>query len=818
MKVVKPVICTLLTVFAGIIPGMVSGQIVINEACSYNGNILEDEDGDNSDWIELYNAGNTAVNLDKYALKGNQSASWELPAIMIQAQEYLIVFASGKDRTFPNLHSNFKLSKEGETIRLFDPSRSEVDLLSLPLLHLDHSYGHKPDGYSGNVGIFDMPSPGSSNQNSSQYFGYANQPVFSIQAGVYSGAISLEMIANNANIYYTLDGSIPDLNSTQYTTPITINNTKIVRARAYSYQSTELPSELFSNTYILNFDSKLPIFSISTDPANLYDWNSGILVSGPNASPDYPYYGANYWQDWEVAAEIEFFETNGQRKISQTAGISIHGGSSNRTRPMKSLRLSAKNKFGENKFKHTFFDDKSIAEFKNLVLRNSSGDFNKTHFRDGSLHDLMIGKTDIDLMAYRPSAVFLNGNYYGILNIREKISKHYIEENYRINGDDLDLLEEDSLVIEGDFKAFNTMHSFITGNDMNIPGNFSLASSMIDTHSLCDYYIAETYLSNIDWPYNNLKFWRLRQPGSKFRYILIDLDISLGNNGWAPADYDVLGKIMGPYGDNNRHVQIFKKLLNNRGFREYFINRYADLVNTLFSAENVTNHISETRKNLANEMPMHFNIWGNTMQGWEKEINNIVMPYIQDRPSYSMQQVRDVFGLQDIVSVELDVWPPNAGTIRINSIAPSKIPWKGDYFNGNPIDITIVPNPGFTFTKWDSDHIILNDPRSLVLHINPAKSNRFTAFFSNSTELSQLMLYPNPVKDNLQFGCILEEASSARIEIINMQGQKILMKNDLELQRGINKLDLNLDHIGSGIYLLHLITSEGLKTGRFIKI
>lgn len=115
------------------------------------------------------------------------------------------------------------------------------------------------------------------------------------------------------------------------------------------------------------------------------------------------------------------------------------------------------------------------------MLRNSSFDFNKTHFRDGSLHELMIGTLNIDLEGYRPAAVFLNGDYFGVHNIREKISEYYPAENHGVNPDSLDLLEEDSIVLAGNFNAFNAMHAFITGNNMAMKSNFDAAAAMIDT-------------------------------------------------------------------------------------------------------------------------------------------------------------------------------------------------------------------------------------------------------------------------------------------------------------------------------------------------
>lgn len=791
-------------------------QVIINEVCTYNGDLIVDETGSESDWIELYNSGTAAVDLHNFYLASEDNTEWYFPQLTLMPQQFLLVFASGNDRIAPVLHTNFKLSKDGETLTLYNASGIAADVFVLPKLHLNHSMGRKPDG-SSVKGIFKNPSPGLSNQNSDIFTGYALNPEFTKPPGFYNGSCILEISGNQGSIvHYTTDGSIPDEFSAVCNSTLTLTETTVLRAIAISNVSIELNSEVLTGTYLINYETTLPVFSISTAPANLWDWNTGIYVHGANASPNYPFYGANFWQDWEVPAQIEFFDETGIRQINQQAGVKIHGGSSNRSKPMKSLRLTNNSKYGTTEFKYRFFDEKPIDDFKIIVLRNSSGDFNKTHFRDGSLHNLMLGNVDIDLSAYKPSAVFLNGIYYGVHNIRERISKHYLAENYGIDENNIDLLEEDSLIIEGDFTAFNSMHAFITTNDMSHQGKFLSAEKLIDTGSLCDYYIAETFLSNIDWPYNNLKLWRTREPGSRFRYILIDLDIALGNNGWAPADFDVLGRVLGPYGDNNRHVQIFKSLLDNNQFKQYFINRYADLVNTLFSSQNMEEHINEVRNVLYSEMPLHFAKWGNNMTGWDQEIYQVAMPHIYNRPAFAMEQVREVFDLNAIVSVELDVWPPGAGSIQINTITPGPLPWKGNYFNGNPVTITVKPNSGFKFVKWVSDNIPLTGAANVELIINPDVENKVTAFFSTSTDDDQLMVYPNPAKEIMHVGFLMDTDDMGRIEIKDAPGKTVLTFDAVKLHSGINEMNVDVKTLTPGAYMLFLNSGSKIKTVKFM--
>jgi hypothetical protein len=796
-----------------------SSQVVINEVCTHNSTLIKDEDNDDPDWIELFNSGASDYSLSGHSLTDDSGMKWYFPDINLATQNYLIVFASAKDRHGSILHTSFKLSKNGETIRFFNSSDIKIDEAVIGNLQIDHSYGRSPNGSSTGWGIFDQPTPGSSNDSTIAYMAYADNPIFSIDAGFYPESKMLSISAGSVSdvVHYTTDGSLPLITSPVYGGPIFIDSSVVLRARAYSMNSSLLPSEIITSSYFINYTSGLPVISISTDPFNLWDWDNGIYVLGPNASPVYPYYGANFWQDWEIPAYIEFFETNKKQIFEQDAGVSINGGSVSRTRPQQSLRLTAREKFGAAEFNYKFFEEKDIDHFKIVILRNSSGDFNKTHFRDGSLHKLMLGHVDIDLLCYRPSAVFLNGQYWGVLNLREKVSKYYLHENYGIDPENIDLLEEDSSLIQGDFTAFNAMHAFVTSSDMTVQANYDSAASVIDIGSFCDYIIAETFLSNIDWPYNNIKYWRLREPGSKWRYLLMDLDISLGNNGWAPAGMDILGRLLGPFGENNKHVQLLKSLLKNYAFRNYFINRYADLVNTLFSVENMRDNTLEVKKTLEAEMPLHFARWGNSMQTWNDEINNVVMPYIESRPGFAMQQIQDTFKLKKQVEVELDVWPPGAGYIKINTIH-THLPWSGTYFDGAPVTITAYPDPGFSFIRWQSEKITLIDPTQSSFTVNVDTNNFFTAFFGTNSDVGQLFVYPNPAMETVNLGFVLDNEETARIYFSDSFGKEVKRIDNKQFVSGFNSIAIPVMDISSGVYILQIITAQSIKSAKVIII
>jgi len=793
-------------------------QVVINEVCTHNGFVLTDEDNDESDWFELYNKSAFPVSLLDFFVTDAGHDEWYFPDTSISPGQYVVVFASGKGRHEKSLHTSFRLSKEGDKLSLFNVAGKKLDEIVFGYLQLNHTAGRFPDGDVSAVHIFNMPTPGAGNNASAAYSGYADEPVFLHQGGFYQGNPTLAITVDKsiAAIHYTLDGSLPSDTSLLYTEALELSKTSIIRARAFSLDPMVLPSEIITNTYILNYVPALPVISIATEPGNLWDWNHGIYVMGPNADSVYPYLGANFWQDWEVPAHFEFFETDGKLAFKQDAGLSINGGSVSRTRPQQSFRITARNRYGRKDLDHRIFEEKTIDKFKCLVLRNSSGDFNKTHFRDGSLHKLMLkNKLDIDLLCYRPAVIYLNGEYWGILNIRERFSKYYLQENYHVDPDNVDLLEEDSTVIEGDFKEFNAMYDFVTQHDMGMAQNYAIADSLIDLPSFCDYFIAETFLSNIDWPYNNIKYWRVRAAGSKWRYLLMDLDISLGNYGWAPAGMDVLGRILGPFGDKCKHVQIFRSLLMNKTFREYFINRYADLVNTVFSTETMLNHITGVKAVLEADMPRHFEKWGSDMAAWNIEINKVVVPYIEARPAYALQFVQDTFHLVKEVSISLDVWPPGAGSVKINTIQPWPLPWTGTYFDGVPVQLTAMPNPGFRFVQWQASAPGIKESERITQNLNVDTNTLFTAYFNLTARAEEITVFPNPAGNVLNLGFVADKDGHGRLCLYNVYGQEV-QAIETNYTSGPNYRTIETTSLTPGLYYLHIKTQNGDKSAKLM--
>ena len=340
-----------------------------------------------------------------------------------------------------NLHTNFKIASEGETIILTNPSGEIEDMVDSTAIPTDISYGRQPDG-SDTWSFFPEPTPQAPN-NTEGFGEYCETPQVSHQGGFYSGPviISLSINSDTHQIYYTLDGSIPSEDSFIYSGPIFIATTTVLRAAVIDNEC--FPGEVITHSYLIDEESTLPVVSLTSDPYNLWDEEYGIYVMGTDAEWDFPYFGANFWEDWERPIHVELFEPNGDLGFRLDAGVKIFGGWS-RGLPQKSLAIYARPGYGTSEINYQIFPDKEIDSFVAIVLRNSgnewfgSGQDNATMFRDG-MHTSLMDNTGIDHQEYRPAAVYINGDYWGIHNIREKVNEEFLASNNPgVDPDELD--------------------------------------------------------------------------------------------------------------------------------------------------------------------------------------------------------------------------------------------------------------------------------------------------------------------------------------------------------------------------------------------
>lgn len=798
------------------------GQVVLNEICARNGTILYDADSTHADWVELYNAGSSVVDLQGWALsdENDNPDRWVFPSVQIQPDSFLIVYLSGKDRVDTELHTNFKLGGN-EHLLLSDPLGYEEDEFEDAHPLTDHSWGSITDGDEYH-GYTTQPTPGASNNAVTWWPGYAGTPELVLKPGFYNGPqfCPVNNTDPDAQVYYTVDGSIPDATDFLYTGAVPLVATEVIKVVAL--RPGYLASPVITGTYLLNFQTELPVISISTDPALLFDPVTGLYVNGPNASPIYPHLGANWWQDTEIPVHMEYFTTGRDRKLDQDVGLRMHGGTASRTKPMKSLRLLARKSYGESKMNYQLIPDKQIEAYKKIVLRNSSSDFPFTMFRDGMTQQMLLReKLNIDVIGYQPSVVFINGNYWGIHNIREKISSYYLEENHGADHDAVDMLKEENIVEEGDSADFVAMYNYIMNNNLAVDSSYQRVGNWLDLGSFCDYIIAETFLNNNDWPYNNIKYWRKQEPGAKWRYILFDMDVSFFGESWSPVTLNWLGEVLGTFGQNSKHMRIIRKLLDeNQEFRIYFINRYADLLNTSFTPETLRNYIQQAKSRIEAEIPNHFSRWGGSVAAWETEINTRVLLFADLRQQIVRDQVQQEFTAGDQFPLSLDVFPAQSGTIKLNTIQPLQYPWSGIYYKDVPVTLQAVAAPGFKFVHWEAPVISPDPLHGDVITIQPGQEALVRAvFIPEESDESLFYVFPVPASGSepVTAAFFAEAGTHYRFEVFDAHGAEVYRFEQVAAESGIQRLVFTNEKMAQGVYLFHITMPDRTLTKRFIR-
>ena len=751
------------------------GQITINELCSSNGNVLQDLSGSTPDWVELHNSSNAEVSLDGWFLSDDfdQPTLWSFVGTTVPANGHRIVFCSGTAQNLSEPHTSFKLSKNGEALILSRPDGTVEDSVTFGFIPTNQSLGRQMDGEEPFV-YYVTPTPRTTNNSASGTASYKTAiPVFSEASGFYSDEISLSISSETANssIHFTTNGTAPDLTSELYSEPVTITSSEVIRAIAYSNEL--FPSDYGNGTFLFEEAADIPVVSITTDPGYLFDEDTGIYMLGPNADTIFPYTGANFWNDIEIPVHVHFFEEDGTLAFEQDIGLEIHGGSTSRTRPMRSLRLLAKSSYGKNRVRHELFPSKGINNHKRFLLRNSGSDYLQLGFRDGFIHEHLISQgVNVDVGAYRPSRVYINGEYWGMHNLREKYDRYYLEDNHNVDDKNVDLLEEQFEVVEGDFEAFDSMEQFILANDLSIESNMAVASSYFDTESLVDYYTCQTILNNADWPYNNLKFWRERIDGAKWRYIIFDLDVILGGVPFIPIEFENLGRVMGEYGDGNRHVEIFRKFLGNQEFKRYFINRYNDLLNSTFLPEALTSSLESAHDKVASELPKHWERWN----GHEVDFDiayDTAITHINGRPQHARNDLQKVFDLGEEQTLSFNVFPSGSGSIQLNTLSLNSFPWSGVYHTGNEIDVQAEPTTVSRFSHWELNGMEVTDETVSSLRFNPETDADLVAVFDATFLGIDLEAYPDPANTDLNVSLEVPSAGPLTISIINMMGNEV---------------------------------------------
>ena len=490
----------------------------------------------------------------------------------------------------------------------------------------------------------------------------------------------------------------------------------VIRARAF--KDGYLPSEAQTRTWLENREYSLPVISLSMNPEYLWDDTVGIYIKGTNGIPGRGYATPHNWiQDWRRPMHFELFETNGISVISQDAGVEIFANTS-RHRPLKSLAFYAKDFYGKSKFECQLFPDRPAEYYRTFVLRNSSqgsGSF----FRDAMKWDFVKDAIDVDIQAYRPVSLFINGAYWGIMNMRDKMNEYYAETYYDEDPDKVDLIRGHYFGARaGNADHYTALINYIRSNDMSLPENYEYVKTQMEVDQYINYQIFMIWMANIDWPLNNCKYWRPQTQNGRWRWMVYDTDISYWGSAVGNTSFPwhhTLKHTMNDVADlpdeevfhtNAQAAELFNALLENDAFKQQFVQHYAVLLSTMFKPERINGIIDRLQKRLEPEMPLHITRWQGlfdpaSIPVWENNIQ-ILRNFTIQRPPYCYKHMLEKFGwsTNDLTELLMDVPDKNIGSVRINNTPLSTNIYDGKIYKNFTFQIQARPAKGYRFLGW----------------------------------------------------------------------------------------------------------------------
>ena len=533
-------------------PAAEVGDLVINEFLASNQNGLVDENGQAEDWIEIYNRGTNQVNLAGWSLTDDPEnpGQWVFPARPLAAHAYLVVYASGRDLKplgTPYLHTNFKLSGDGEYLGLFSPESPRVpksQIAHYPEQRNDFSYGLDTQAQ---WAYFSTPTPRAANSTNT-ITGIVSPVHFSVGRGYFNAPFNLLLTVpeEGARIVYTLNGTDPtEANGLTYTNALRVTKTLVVRAAAV--KTNHLSSLIRTHTYLYGLANNLralPAISLVTDPNNLTGptgitgINGGTYVDGVWAfvkAGDY-YNPIKKGVAWERPISVEFVQPSDNGGFQAACGIRVHASDYFRPRLTSSSKFSYtlyfRGDYGQGVLHYPWFTNCVVEDFNEIVLRSGSNDQDNPFVKDELVRRLA---ADTGEVASHGTFVhlFINGVYKGYYNPVERIEKRFCQA-WQGGGPAWDVVSQGGQPIEGDRVQFSALQNLFSTRTMTVPANYLEAGRQLDLVNFIDYLVVNAYGANYDWPGNNWRAGRERVPEGKFRFFVWDAEFSFGTYGRLP--------------------------------------------------------------------------------------------------------------------------------------------------------------------------------------------------------------------------------------------------------------------------------------------
>jgi len=763
--------------------------LVINELMQSNVDCIMDDLNDFPDsWVELYNPTDAAINLQDYMIgtKNKVSKAWQLPNKTVAAKGYVIIYCdkAGEDDGVSAMHTNFRL-ESGKDGALYLFKGSEVvdqleGMAKQPAPNI--AYGRKTDGAE-EWGYQATPTPDKANCGTT-YKKVLDAPVFSQKGQVFKNSQMVQLILSipegmpeGTVIRYTLNGQEPTEISQKYTAPLSFNSTKTIRAKlfcdGYLSPRSTCHSYIFFPT---NRALTLPIVSIITDNKYLNDSKIGIYVDGT-----YNNVKKNYEYDWRRPMNIEFFETSGEESvINQLGEMRICGGAT-RSSVRKSLAIYANKRFGEKRFNYEFFPDQKpgLKDFKSFMLRNAGNDFDYLYMRDAIIQRTMAQHVDLDWQAWRPAIVYINGEYKGMLNIRERSNEDNIYTNY--DGlEDIDMIENDWELKEGTMDNYQAFKAFYNEHGHTL----AEYAEWMDWQEYINLMVENMYFNNQDFPGNNNVIWRPQAEGGKWRWITKDTDFGLGLYGSAP-DYNTVRWMYDNAYDSGRNwantyeaTRLFRRLMEDADFKREFLDRAAIYMGDFLNEKGTRAVWDEMYDLIKTEYPYHRELINRWWPNYNEELNN-ARNWLNKRTNYFYQQLADYYSWGNPTVLTVNKVNLSDVTLTFNGIQLTGNVFDGKYYAGRTITLSATANEeGKMVTGWKIVGGANKEVQGSELTLQmPSSSTVITPIISNASGIEEVANSQRPTANSQLYDLLGNKVSTPQAGRIYIQnGKKIVIR------------------------------------------
>ena len=532
--------------------------ILITEVMAANTRTVADDQGGYSDWIELHNPTDMPIALAGYTITDDpdEPAKWTLPVATLAPGAFLVIWASGLDQvTTESWHTNFRLSRGGEYVGLFGPDGQVVDEVTFGAQAADVSLGRLAG--SDQWVAFSIPTPGAANTTRPRAVPGTPQVMISLDRELFTGLVTVHLAAPVAGsvVYYTLDGSDPMVGGHEYMAPLAVEETTVLRAVALR-DGVPVSADTTA-TYLFGESIGLPVLSLVTDPAHLWDEATGIYVNPEERG-----------REWERPVTVEWLSPEGEVGFSVGAGLRIHGNTGRRL-PKQSFRLYFRGAYGPRELAYPLFGPEPGQTYDRLVLRAGVDDSwecrggarcveEAVYVRDQLVRDLHGAMGQVAARGHWVT-LYLNGAYWGLYNLTERIDETFLAR--RFDHDDWDTEEH---------QAWDALVDWITGTDLSQETQYEQVLQQFDIENFTSFVILHLWAGNTDWASNNWYAARMRDgPDTRWRLFVWDAETTLGLGQEIDASEDVSFSQAVIYGGLDASL-ILASLLASPQYQAYF--------------------------------------------------------------------------------------------------------------------------------------------------------------------------------------------------------------------------------------------------------